>query len=136
VPADAEIVEGEAELDESMITGEAKPGPKGVDEKVVASMVVYDSSIRIRATVVGEETTLAGIRRLVQEAQGTSLRARVAILRSAQRENQPCKEGYLSTVTEEARRYVHTVGAGARLPEGLVFWTRRKPVGAASRPWP
>jgi Cu2+-exporting ATPase len=75
VPADGEIVEGEAELDESMITGESKPDPKGVGEKVVAGTVATDSSIRVRITAVGEETTLAGIRRLVEEAQGSSSRA-------------------------------------------------------------
>ena len=55
VPADGEIVEGEAELDESMITGESKPVPKGVGEKVVAGTVATDSSIRVRITAVGEE---------------------------------------------------------------------------------
>jgi Cu2+-exporting ATPase len=75
VPADGEIVEGEAELDESMITGESKPVPKGVGEKVVAGTVATDSSIRVRITAVGEETTLAGIWRLVEEAQGSSSRA-------------------------------------------------------------
>ena len=75
VPADGEIVEGEAELDESMITGESKPVPKGEGDKVVAGTVATDSSIRVRVTAVGEETTLAGIQRLVEEAQGSSSRA-------------------------------------------------------------
>jgi Cu2+-exporting ATPase len=75
VPADGEIVEGEAELDESMITGESKPVPKGEGDKVVAGTVSTDSSIRVRVTAVGEETTLAGIQRLVEEAQGSSSRA-------------------------------------------------------------
>jgi Cu2+-exporting ATPase len=75
VPADGEIVEGEAEFDESMITGESKPVPKGVGDKVVAGTVATDSSIRVRITAVGEETTLAGIQRLVEEAQSSSSRA-------------------------------------------------------------
>jgi Cu2+-exporting ATPase len=83
VPADGEIVEGEAELDESMITGESKPVPKGVGEKVVAGTVATDSSIRVRITAVGEETTLAGIRRLVEEAQGSSSRAQSLADRAA-----------------------------------------------------
>ncbi len=74
VPADGEILESEAELDESMITGESKPVPKGAGEKVVAGTVATDSSIRVRITAVGEETTLAGIQRLVQEAQCSSSR--------------------------------------------------------------
>ena len=83
VPADGEIVEGEAELDESMITGESKPVPKGVGEKVVAGTVATDSSIRVRITAVGEETTLAGIRRLVEEAQGSRSRAQSLADRAA-----------------------------------------------------
>jgi P-type Cu2+ transporter len=83
VPADGEIVEGEAELDESMITGESKPVPKGVGEKVVAGTVATDSSIRVRITAVGEETTLAGIWRLVEEAQGSSSRAQSLADRAA-----------------------------------------------------
>jgi P-type Cu2+ transporter len=83
VPADGEIVEGEAELDESMITGESKPVPKGAGEKVVAGTVATDSSIRVRITAVGEETTLAGIQRLVQEAQGSRSRAQGLANRAA-----------------------------------------------------
>jgi P-type Cu2+ transporter len=83
VPADGEIVEGEAELDESMITGESKPVPKGEGDKVVAGTVATDSSIRVRVTAVGEETTLAGIRRLVQEAQSSSSRAQTLADRAA-----------------------------------------------------
>jgi P-type Cu2+ transporter len=75
VPADGEIVEGEAELDESMITGESKPVSKGTGDKVVAGTVATDSSIRVGITAVGEETTLAGIHRLVREAQGSRSRA-------------------------------------------------------------
>jgi P-type Cu2+ transporter len=83
VPADGEIVEGEAEIDESMITGESKPAPKGAGEKVVAGTVATDSSIRVRITAVGEETTLAGIQRLVEEAQGSSSRAQSLADRAA-----------------------------------------------------
>jgi P-type Cu2+ transporter len=83
VPADGEIVEGEAELDESMITGESKPVPKGEGEKVVAGTVSSDSSIRVRITAVGEETTLAGIWRLVEESQSSSSRAQSLADRAA-----------------------------------------------------
>src|SRR5215217_4171210 len=83
VPADGEIVEGEAELDESMITGESKPVPKGMGEKVVAGTVATDSSIRVRITAVGEETTLAGIQRLVEQAQSSSSRAQSLADRAA-----------------------------------------------------
>ena len=65
VPADGVIVDGEADLDESMITGESKPVAKKTGDKVVAGTVATDSSIRMRVEAVGEETALAGIERLV-----------------------------------------------------------------------
>jgi Cu2+-exporting ATPase len=77
VPADGEIVEGEAELDESMITGESRPVPKEPGSKVVAGTVSTDSSIRVRVDAVGEDTALAGIQRLVAQAQASSSRAQV-----------------------------------------------------------
>jgi Cu2+-exporting ATPase len=75
VPADGKIVEGEAELDESMITGESRPVARGPGDRVVAGTVATDSSIRVRVEAVGEETTLAGIQRLVAEAQASRSRA-------------------------------------------------------------
>ena len=75
VPADGVIVGGEAELDESMVTGESRPVPKGPGDRVVAGTVVTDSALRVRVEAVGEETTLAGIQRLVAEAQASRSRA-------------------------------------------------------------
>lgn len=75
VPADGAVVEGQAELDESMITGESRPVEKGVGDKVVAGTVVAGSAIRVRVEAVGEETALAGIQRLVAEAQASRSRA-------------------------------------------------------------
>jgi P-type Cu2+ transporter len=77
VPADGEIVDGEAELDESMITGESRPVAKATGDKVVAGTVSTDSAIRVRVNAVGEDTALAGIHRLVAEAQASSSRAQV-----------------------------------------------------------
>jgi P-type Cu2+ transporter len=75
VPADGEIVDGAAELDESTITGESKPVPKQAGDRVVAGTVSTDSSIRIRVDAVGDDTALAGIRRMVADAQASSSRA-------------------------------------------------------------
>jgi len=75
VPADGEIVDGEAELDESMVTGESRPVAKGPGDRVVAGTVSTDSTIRVRVDAVGEETALAGIQRLVAEAQSSGSRA-------------------------------------------------------------
>lgn len=77
VPADGVIVDGEAELDESMVTGESKPVEKRRGDRVVGGTVSTDSSIRVEITAVGEETALAGIRRLVAEAQQSRSRAQV-----------------------------------------------------------
>jgi Cu2+-exporting ATPase len=69
VPGDGEIVSGTAEMDESMITGESRPVTRGVGDRVVAGTVATDSSLRVRISAVGDDTSLAGIRRLVGEAQ-------------------------------------------------------------------
>jgi P-type Cu2+ transporter len=75
VPADGEIVEGAAEFDESMITGESRPVPKQAGDRVVAGTVATDSSVRVRVDAVGDDTALAGIQRLVAEAQESRSRA-------------------------------------------------------------
>ena len=75
VPADGEIVDGAAELDESMITGESRPVPKAAGDHVVAGTVSTDSSIRVRVDAIGDDTALAGIQRLVADAQASRSRA-------------------------------------------------------------
>jgi Cu2+-exporting ATPase len=83
VPADGVVVDGEAELDESMITGESRPVSKGPGNRVVAGTVVTDSAVRVRVDAVGEETALAGIRRLVEQAQASRSRAQALADRAA-----------------------------------------------------
>jgi Cu2+-exporting ATPase len=83
VPADGEVVEGRAELDESMITGESRPVTRSVGDRVVAGTVSTDSSLRVRITATGEDTALAGIRRLVSEAQTSTSRAQLLADRAA-----------------------------------------------------
>ena len=75
VPADGEIVDGAAEMDESMVTGESRPVRRGVGDAVVAGTVATDSGLRVKVTAVGDDTALAGIQRLVTEAQNSSSRA-------------------------------------------------------------
>ena len=83
VPADGEIVDGGAELDESMITGESRPVAKSVGDRVIAGTVATDSALRVRVDAVGDETALAGIQRLVAEAQRSTSRAQVLADRAA-----------------------------------------------------
>jgi Cu2+-exporting ATPase len=75
VPADGAIVDGAAEMDESMVTGESRPMRRSVGDAVVAGTVATDSGLRVKVTAVGDDTALAGIQRLVIEAQNSSSRA-------------------------------------------------------------
>src|SRR5699024_2691860 len=75
VPADGTVVEGRADVDESMITGESRAVARTVGDRVVAGTVATDSSLRVEITATGDETALAGIRRLVSDAQSSSSRA-------------------------------------------------------------
>jgi Cu2+-exporting ATPase len=75
VPADGRITEGAAEMDESMVTGESRSVRRTVGDNVVAGTVATDSGLRVEVTAVGDDTALAGIQRLVVEAQNSSSRA-------------------------------------------------------------
>jgi len=77
VPADGQIVEGQAEVDESMITGESRPVDKEPGDRVVAGTVVAGSSIRVQVSALGEDTALAGIQRMVADAQNSRSNAQV-----------------------------------------------------------
>ena len=75
VPADGTIVSGSASMDESMITGESRTVRRSDGDQVVAGTVATDSGLRIKVTAVGEDTALAGIGRLVADAQNSTSRA-------------------------------------------------------------
>ena len=75
VPADGKILDGAASMDESMITGESSTVRREVGDEVVAGTVATDSGLRLEVTAIGEDTALAGIRKLVSDAQGSSSRA-------------------------------------------------------------
>jgi len=83
VPADGRVISGAAELDESMITGESRPVPRGEGDRVVAGTVSTDSSLRVEVTAVGDDTALAGIGRLVEQAQSSRSRSQVLADRAA-----------------------------------------------------
>jgi Cu2+-exporting ATPase len=83
VPADGAIAEGEVEIDESMVTGESRPVAKSKGDRVIAGTVATDSAIRMRVEAVGDGTALAGIQRLVAEAQQSRSRAQVLADRAA-----------------------------------------------------
>ena len=72
IPADGEVTEGRAHVDEAMITGESTPVARQTGDAVVAGTVATDSALRVRITAVGESTALAGIQRMVTEAQSST----------------------------------------------------------------
>lgn len=71
IPADGEVVDGESEINESLLTGESKPIWKAPGDKVIGGTINGDGSLRVRVSATGDKTTLAGIMRLVQEAQSS-----------------------------------------------------------------
>src|SRR6266446_4799514 len=83
VPADGTVVEGAADLDESMITGESRTVSKGPGATVIAGTVASGGSLRVRITAVGEQTALSGIMRLVAAAQASGSRAQALADRAA-----------------------------------------------------
>jgi Cu2+-exporting ATPase len=83
VPADGEILDGTADVDESMITGESRPVTKEPGDKVVAGTVAAGGSLRVRVRAVGEETALSGVMRLVAQAQASQSRAQLLADRAA-----------------------------------------------------
>ncbi len=69
VSADGEVTEGTSDVNEAMITGETMPVKKHPDDKVIGGTINGDGSLRVRVMATGDETALAGIMRLVAEAQ-------------------------------------------------------------------
>jgi Cu2+-exporting ATPase len=83
VPADGIVVEGTADVDESMITGESQAVSKAPGVTVIAGTVTSGSSLRVRVTAVGEKTAISGIMRLVATAQASGSRTQALADRAA-----------------------------------------------------
>jgi Cu2+-exporting ATPase len=77
IPTDGEIIEGQSDVNEAMITGESKPVKKSPSDKVIGGTVNGDGSLRLRVTATGDETALAGIMRLVEQAQQSKSRTQL-----------------------------------------------------------
>ena len=102
VPADGVVQDGSSDVNESMITGESRPVRKDPGAQTIAGTVNGSGSLRIQVTSTGEKTALAGIMRLVAQAQASRSRAQVLADRAA---------------------YVLTLGAIAAAVVTLVAWT-------------
>jgi P-type Cu2+ transporter len=83
VPADGKVIEGTADVDESLVTGESRGITKGPGATVVAGTVAAGGSLRVRISAVGEQTALSGIMRLVAAAQASGSRAQALADRAA-----------------------------------------------------
>jgi Cu2+-exporting ATPase len=83
IPADGEVLEGTSDVNEAMITGESRPVRKKAGDQVIAGTVNGSGSLRVRVTGIGERTALAGIMRLVEQAQSSRSRAQVLADRAA-----------------------------------------------------
>lgn len=83
IPADGVVRSGGSSVDEAMVTGESRPVRKGEGDAVVAGTVNGEGSLRVEVTRTGEHTALAGIMRLVEQAQGSRSRAQALADRAA-----------------------------------------------------
>ena len=83
IPADGLVLEGSSAVNEAMITGESRPLEKKPGDKVIAGTVNGSGSLRVKVTGVGERTALAGIMRLVAQAQSSRSRAQALADRAA-----------------------------------------------------
>ena len=102
IPADGRVVDGSADVDESMITGESVPVTKAEGDAVVAGTVAGGGSLRVQVTAVGDQTALSGIMRMVAAAQASGSHAQALADRAA------------------AALFYIAIGAGAIT---LVVWT-------------
>jgi Cu2+-exporting ATPase len=77
VPADGEVAEGASDVNEAALTGESRPVKKQAGDRVIAGTLNGDGSLRVRVTATGADTALAGIMRLVEQAQQSKSRTQV-----------------------------------------------------------
>lgn len=83
IPADGTIIDGQSDINESVITGESKPVGKSVGDSVIAGSINGDGSLKVRVIYIGENTFLAGVMRLVSEAEASKSRLQLLSDRAA-----------------------------------------------------
>jgi len=83
IPADGEVIDGESAVNEAMITGESKPVHKAPGARVIGGAINGDGSLRVQVTATGDQTALAGIMRLVEQAQQSKSRTQILADRAA-----------------------------------------------------
>jgi Cu2+-exporting ATPase len=113
VPADGIVVDGAADVDESMITGESRTVPREPGDRVVAGTVAAGGSLRVEVSAVGEETALSGIMRMVAAAQDSASRAQA--------------------LADRAAAILFYVALGAGVITFAFWWLNADPAGALTR---
>src|SRR3989338_4156436 len=83
IPADGKIIDGDSDVNESMMTGESKPVSKKEGDRVIAGAINGDGALKVRVANIGEKTFLAGVMRLVAEAQASKSRLQILSDRAA-----------------------------------------------------
>ncbi len=112
VPADGRIVEGESEVDEAIITGESKPIHKSIGTEVIAGSINGDGSLTLEITQIGEKTFLAGVMRLVADAEASKSK--------------------LQMLSDKAAFYLTLVAIGAGGATFLVWFFAQAGIGVAT----
>ena len=113
VPVDGTVVDGTADVDESIITGESRAVTKAPGDPVIAGSVAAGSSLRVRVGALGEDTALSGIMRLVAAAQASGSRAQA--------------------LADRAAAILFYVALGAGVVTLLAWWLLGDPEGALVR---
>ena len=83
IPSDGMVIEGQSDINESMVTGESKPVSKKINDQVIAGTINSEGFLKVKVTKIGERTFLAGVMRLVAEAQVSKSRLQVLSDRAA-----------------------------------------------------
>ena len=102
VPIDGVIVKGESEVDESMLTGESKPVKKSVKEAVIGGTINKSGALTVRVEKVGDDTAIAGIMKLVDDAQASKSKTQI--------------------LADKAAFYLTFVALGAALLSAIAWW--------------
>lgn len=114
IPADGEVIDGRSEVNEAIITGESKPVAKESGSSVIAGATNGDGSLQVRVTHIGEKTFLAGVMRLVAEAEASKSRLQILSDRAA----------FLLTIVAVLAGSI-TFGAWVIAEAGVLFATER-----------
>lgn len=109
IPVDGEVVKGESDVNESMLTGESKPVQKTVKAAVIGGTINGSGALTIKVTKVGGDTALAGIMKLVEEAQSSKSKTQI--------------------LTDRAAFYLTFIALGAALLTWIGWWMAGESVG-------